>query len=69
MDELDITFVDRAVRSIGTGTEKTLEILQAVQGHYGYLPEEALERICEITKITPASITGVSTFYSQFRHL
>jgi NADH-quinone oxidoreductase subunit F len=68
MDELDITFVDRAVRSIGTGTEKTLEILQAVQGHYGYLPEEALERICEITKITPASITGVSTFYSQFRH-
>jgi len=68
MDEVDLTFVDSAVERIGTGSEKVLEILQAIQGHYGYLPEEALERICELTQITPASITGVSTFYDQFRH-
>ncbi len=68
MNELDFTFVDRAVEKIGTGEEKVLELLQAVQGHFGFLPEEALERVCDLTQITPASITGVSTFYNQFRH-
>ncbi len=68
MSELDLTFVDQAVEKIGTGEEKVLELLQAVQGHFGYLPEEALERVCNLTQITPASITGVSTFYNQFRH-
>lgn len=63
-----MTFVDRAVEKIGTGQEKVLELLQAVQGNYGYLPQEALERVCKLTQITPASITGVSTFYNQFRH-
>jgi len=60
--------VDQAVEKIGTGREKVLEILQAIQGHFRYLPDEALQRVCELTEITPASITGVSTFYDQFRH-
>ncbi len=68
MDSLDLTFVDQAVEKLGTGPESVLEILQAVQGHFGYLPQEALERVCRITKITPAAITGVSTFFDQFRH-
>jgi len=68
MDELDIRFVDEAVSRIGTGPEKVLEILQALQGHYGYLPAAALERVCKLTEITAASITGVSSFYNQFRH-
>jgi NADH-quinone oxidoreductase subunit F len=68
MDQLDLTFVEQAVARIGTEKEKVLEILQALQGHFGYLPREALERVCELTDITPASIVGVSTFYNQFRH-
>ena len=68
MDEVDLTFVDQAVEQMGTGTEKVLALLQALQGHYGYLPSEALKRVCELTEITPAAITGVSTFYDQFRH-
>ncbi len=68
MENLDLTFVDKTVEEIGTGPENVLPILQAVQNHFGYLPGEALERICEISKITPASIAGVSTFYNQFRH-
>jgi len=67
-EKLDLTFVDELVRKIGTGPEKVLEILQAIQDHFGYLPEEALERTCELTEITPASIVGVSTFYNRFRH-
>ena len=68
MSEFDLTFVDGAVEKIGTTGEKILEILQAVQGEFGYLPEEALERVCELTEITPEAIAGVSTFYNQFRH-
>ena len=68
MSEPDLTFVGRAVEKIGTGREKVLEILQAIQGEFGYLPTEALERVCELTEITPAAIAGVSTFYNQFRH-
>ena len=67
-EELDLTFVEEIVEQVGTGKEKVLELLQAIQGHYGYLPEEALRRVCELTEITPASIAGVSTFYDQFRH-
>ena len=68
MDELDLTFVDRVVERLGTAAENVLEILQAVQGHFGYLPQQALERVCRIAQITPAAIVGVSTFYDQFRH-
>ena len=68
MSEVDLTFVETAVARIGTGKEKVLEILQAVQGQFGYLPREALERVCELSEITAASIVGVSTFYDQFRH-
>jgi NADH-quinone oxidoreductase subunit F len=68
MDEVDLTFVDQTVEQIGTGTDKVLAILQAIQGHYGYLPSEALQKVCDLTEITPATITGVSTFYDQFRH-
>ena len=45
----------------------TLPILQAIQARYGYLPREALVRVCEITAISPAQIEGVATFYSRFR--
>jgi NADH:ubiquinone oxidoreductase subunit E len=68
IEELDLTFVDETVAKVGTGREKVLELLQAIQSHYGYLPQEALQRVCELTEITPASIAGVSTFYDQFRH-
>ncbi|MHC4396187.1 MAG: NAD(P)H-dependent oxidoreductase subunit E [Planctomycetota bacterium] len=68
MDKLDLTFVNKAIEKIGTGKEKVLEITQSIQEHFGYLPQEALERVCELTDITPASIIGVSTFYNQFRH-
>ncbi len=64
----DLSFVDKIVEEIGRGSESVIPILQAIQNHYRYLPKSALERVCEITDITPAQIIGVSTFYSQFRH-
>ncbi len=63
-----IDFVDGVVAGIGKEPDKVIPILQAIQGKYNYLPEPALKRVCEITTITEAQITGISTFYSQFRH-
>jgi len=68
MPDLDLTFVDRTVEQVGGGPEAVIPILQRLQEHYHYLPDEALRRVCALTKITPASITGVSSFYTQFRH-
>jgi NADH-quinone oxidoreductase subunit F len=62
------TDIDRIVRGIGTAESDVIPILHAIQKQYNYLPESAVERVCEITDITPASVAGVSTFYTQFRH-
>jgi NADH:ubiquinone oxidoreductase subunit E len=66
-DELDLTFVDELIEREGRDRESAIVILQAIQSHYRYLPDEALHRVCERTEITPAQIAGTSSFYSQFR--
>jgi NADH-quinone oxidoreductase subunit F len=60
--------IDRIVAEIGASPGDVIPILHALQKKFNYLPELALRRICEITEITPAAITGISTFYPQFRH-
>ncbi|MFV1994283.1 MAG: NAD(P)H-dependent oxidoreductase subunit E [Verrucomicrobiales bacterium] len=60
--------VDAMVARIGGRPEDLIPLLQAIQKKYNYLPKPALQRLSELTRIRPADITGVSTFYSQFRH-
>ncbi len=67
-DSVDLSYVDRVVERTGRDREAVIPILQALQEHYRYLPAEALRRVCELTDITPAEVTGVATFYTQFRH-
>lgn len=64
----DLGVVDQVVAELGRAPSAVIPILQRLQQHYRYLPESALKRVCELTEITPATISGVSTFYSQFRH-
>ena len=61
--------VDEVVKETGTEKEKVIQILQEVQKRLNYLPSEALKHICRVTEVTPGQISGVSTFYSQFRHI
>jgi NADH:ubiquinone oxidoreductase subunit E len=63
----DLAFVDQIVAREGRGKEAAIILLQAIQSHYRYLPDEALHRLCELTEITPAEVAGTSTFYGQFR--
>jgi NADH-quinone oxidoreductase subunit F len=64
----DLSAIDRIVEKCGTAPDAVLPILHAIQDHYHYLPEEALQRVCALTRITPANIIGVATFYARFRH-
>jgi NADH-quinone oxidoreductase subunit F len=64
---VDLKFVDEAVERIGRAPDAVIPILQAMQDHYGYLPGEALLRVCEATQITASAIAGVSSFYDMFR--
>ncbi len=68
MSEIDLSFVDEAIERVGRKPEAAIPLLQELQEHYRYLPQEAIRRVCELTEITPATIEGVSTFYDQFRH-
>ena len=65
---IDLSEVDVIVSRIGRRPEDLIPLLQAIQKRFNYLPAAALERLCAITAITPDAVTGVSTFYSQFRH-
>ena len=61
--------VENIISENGTGKDRLIPILQAIQSEFNYLPTEALEWVCNLTDITPSQITGVATFYSQFRHI
>jgi len=65
---VDLQMVDALIQRIGRTPDALIPLLQAIQGHFGYLPHAALEHVCRQTEITPAAITGVSTFYDMFRH-
>ncbi len=59
--------IDEFLERLGRKQSSVIPVLQAIQEKYNYLPEEALRRVCENSEITPAMITGVASFYSQFR--
>ena len=63
-----IEWVDELVKRVGTTPDKVIPILQGIQERFHYLPEELLQHVCRTTEISPADLTGVSSFYSQFRH-
>ena len=41
--------------------------LQAVQGHFGYVPGEAVAMIAEACNVSRADVHGVFTFYADLR--
>ena len=44
-----------------------ISVLQAVQGHLGYLPPDALGVVARHTRVQRSRVYGVASFYSQFR--
>jgi len=66
-ESLDLMEVNRILAETGQEAGDVIPVLQAIQTHYRYLPEAALQRVCQVTDITPAAIESVASFFSQFR--
>ena len=66
---IELAYVDETVRVYGSEAEALIPILQAMQEHYGYLPEEALRHLCDSTAITAEAVSGVASFYDSFELL
>jgi len=69
VEEIDLSAVDRVVEKHGAEKGAAIPILQDLQAQYRYLPAAALQRVCELTDISPVQIQSISTFYTQFRHM
>jgi len=60
--------ISRIVADRGKEISAVIPILQDIQKEFHFLPEEALRHVCAVSRISPSRITGISTFYTQFRH-
>lgn len=65
-EAFDYAPVDRILEKHGTKQSAVIPILQAVQEHYRYLPEEVFAYLEKKTGIREAKIYSVATFYENF---
>ena len=65
--EIDLGIVDDIINKEGRSREAAIPILQAIQTHYRYLPDEALKKVCEETEITPAQIAALPSSLTRIR--
>jgi len=47
--------------------DNLIPILQEVQQRFGYLPEEAMQKIADFLRLSNSTVYSVSTFYTQFK--
>lgn len=64
---IDLSPVDMMVDQIGREQRHLIPLLHAVNQHYHYLPPPALTRLAESTGISREQVSGVASFYAQFR--
>jgi NADH-quinone oxidoreductase subunit E len=64
--QFDYSAVDRVIDMNGGSRRAVIAILQDVQEHFRYLPEEIFPYLAVKLKITEAHIYSVATFYENF---
>jgi hypothetical protein len=64
---VDIGKVDAVLEAFDHDPARMLDILEATQAAYGYLPVAALKRISHKTGAWYAMIYGTASYYAQFR--
>ncbi len=63
----DSTELDAILGRVGAERRHLIAILLAIQEHYRYLPPALLQALAVRLGVPEAEITGVATFYGQFR--
>jgi len=62
-----IATVENIIDSLKNKEGSLLPILHAIQAEFGYISEQAINRIANKLQQTPAEIHGVVSFYHQFK--
>lgn len=65
-NEFDYTVVDAALEKCGAQQSSIIAILQSIQEHYHYLPEEVFPYLSSKLGMSEARIYSVATFYENF---
>jgi NADH-quinone oxidoreductase subunit E len=66
MEQFDYGLVDGIVGEAGEEASGIIAILQGIQEHYRYLPEEIFPYLAERLGLSEALIYSVATFYENF---
>ena len=65
--KINLSLIDPVLSEYKGVKGSLITILQKTQDVYGYLPQDAIKYISEVTEIPQSKIFGVATFYTQFR--
>ncbi|MBQ9299616.1 MAG: NAD(P)H-dependent oxidoreductase subunit E [Clostridia bacterium] len=64
--EFDFAVVDGILSRYPASELSTIAVLQDIQEHYHYLPEEIFPRVAKALGVGEARLYGVATFYENF---
>ena len=66
MENVDLKFLDSVLEKHDCDKTRIIAIMQAVQEHYRYLPQDALTYIARKVGMSESKLYGVATFYGNF---
>ncbi len=65
-DNFDYSIVEEALQKCGESQSSIIAILQTIQEHFHYLPQEVFPYLAEKLDMSEARIYSVATFYENF---
>ena len=66
MTKVDFKLIDSILEANEYDRHKVIGIMQAIQGEYRFLPEDALLYVADKLKMSLSELYGVATFYENF---
>lgn len=67
IEQVDLSLMDGLITSYRGKKGNLIPLLQGTQEIYGFLPREAILKLCSETGHDLSELYGVATFYAQFR--
>lgn len=65
-EEIDLSGANQIIDKYLDMKGALMPVLQAIQDHYGYIPEPCVHLVAERLNVYSSQIYGVLTFYAQF---
>lgn len=66
IENIDFSVVDEILDTNGCKQQAIISVLQDIQEHYRYLPQEVFPYLAEKMGMSEASIYSIATFYENF---